>query len=59
MMKLEVTITGNTREDLELALDDFLTRVGGGEVEGSDFNIAVDYSFVITNDSGETAPLVP
>jgi hypothetical protein len=34
MLQLDVTITGETCEDLELALDDILRRVGEGDVAG-------------------------
>ena len=30
MLKFEVTVTGDTREDLELALDEMLRRGGEG-----------------------------
>ena len=48
MIKLEVTVTGVDHEDLVLALDDILRRIGDGDVEGSDFNDAGDYAFTVT-----------
>ena len=52
MLKLEVTITGATREDLELALDEILCRVGEGTAGGSDSSGAGEYRFAVTEVAG-------
>lgn len=52
MLKLEVTVTGETREDLELALDEILRRVGEGTAAGSDSNGAGEYRFAVTEVAG-------
>ena len=48
MLKLEVTITGETREDLELALDEILGRVGDGDDAGDNSNGTGEYRFAVT-----------
>jgi hypothetical protein len=52
MLKLEVTITGATREDLELALDEILRRVGEGTDVGSDSSGAGEYRFAVNEVAG-------
>ena len=47
MLKLEAPITGETREDLELALDEILRRVGEGNDAGGNSNGAGEYRFEV------------
>jgi hypothetical protein len=47
MLQLDVTLTGETREDMELALDEILRRVGEGDVAGRNSNGAGEYRFVV------------